>query len=77
MKMKHPNVKVQQALVDLWKEVPEGAPVVVTRDLGEQFRTKTRSIPWLLGGHTAVIMVEGISGAYSLERVQRVVDTEA
>jgi hypothetical protein len=77
-----PKVAKQLKLVETWKDVPEGTPVIVTKDLGEEFHTKTRSGPWMLGansrdpsdrtydpGHTAVIMVEGISGGYSLERV--------
>ena len=68
----------QEKLVEEWKDVPEGTDVIVTKDLGEQVRTKTRSLPWLLGGssrgpgHTAVIMVEGISGCYLLERIKKV-----
>ncbi len=71
------KTKVKQIrLMEEWKDVPIGTPVIVTKDLGEQFETKTRSIPWMLGassrgaGHTAVIMVEGISGGYLLERVR-------
>jgi hypothetical protein len=68
--------KAMLALVEKWKDIPEGTPVIVTKDFGEQFHTKTRSAPWLLGsssrdpGHTAVIMVEGISGGYGLWRVR-------
>lgn len=61
----------QQQLVDEWKAVPEGTPVIVTKDNGTEFHTKTRSMAWLLGEHTAVIMVEGISGGYALERVRK------
>jgi hypothetical protein len=68
--MRKPSV-VQTRLVEAWKDVAEGTDVVVTKDRGEQFQTKTRSAPWLLGGHTAVIMVEGISGCYSLERIRK------
>ena len=57
-------------LVAEWQDVPIGTEVVVTKDLGEQRRTKTRSAPQLLGGHTAVIWLEGISGCYDLERVR-------
>lgn len=60
--------KKQQALCDAWK-YPEGTPVRVRKDDGAVLETKTRSEAWMLGGHTAVIMVEGISGCYSLERV--------
>lgn len=67
----------QLALLEKWKSIPLGTPVIVMKDLGEKVRTKTRSGPWMLGassrgaGHTAVIMLEGISGGYLLERVQR------
>ncbi len=68
----------QLRLIEEWKDVPMGTPVIVTKDFGEQFETKTRSEPWMLGassqgpGHTAVIKVEGITGCYLLERVRRV-----
>lgn len=68
--------KAHLALVEKWKDVTEGTPVIVTRDDGSEFKTKTRSIPWMLGassrdpGHTAVIKVEGISGGYGLWRVR-------
>jgi hypothetical protein len=71
------QVAKQLRFVQEWKNVPEGTPVIVTKDDGEQFRTKTRSIPWMLGessrgpGHTAVIKVDGISGGYLLERVRK------
>lgn len=77
MNPRNANLRAQEELVARWKYVPEGTPVIVTKDGGEKFPTKTRSIPWLLGGHTAVIMVDGISGAYSLSRIQRVVGAEA
>lgn len=68
--------KAHLALVEQWKDVPEGTPVIVTKDDGSELKTRTRSIPWMLGassrdsGHTAVIMVEGISGGYGLWRVR-------
>lgn len=64
-------VELQRALVAAWEGTPDGTPVVVTKDRGEQVATKTRSGPWLLGGHTAVIQLEGISGCYALERVRK------
>lgn len=70
--------KAHLALVEKWKGVPEGTAVIVTMDDGTELKTKTRSIPWMLGkssrdpGHTAVIMVEGISGGYGLWRVRLV-----
>jgi hypothetical protein len=69
----------QRGLVEAWTFVPSGTPVIVTKDDGSEFHTKTRSGPWMLGedgngkgGHTAVIMVDGIAGCYGLERVRRV-----
>lgn len=47
-----------------------GTPVVVTKDDGSEVRTKTRSIAWVLGEHTAVVMLEGIRGGYLLSRVR-------
>jgi hypothetical protein len=50
---------------------PVRTPVVVRRDDGSEFHTKTRSEAWLLGGHTPVVMVDGIAGAYLLRRVTK------
>ncbi len=60
----------QKRLADQWKDAPEGTRVVVTKDDGTEVVTKTRSAGFLLGGHTACIMLEGISGCYALERVR-------
>lgn len=65
------EVKLQGALVEAWKGTPEGTDVIVRKDLGDEVRTKTASEPFMLGGHTACIMLEGISGAYALERVRK------
>lgn len=65
------RLKHQARLVDAWKNTPVGIAVVVTKDDGTEFRTTTRSDPWLLSGHTAVIMVVGIAGGYMLERVRK------
>lgn len=73
----HSGPKAVAALLEEWKDVPEGTPVIVLKDDGSEFATKTRSAPWALGassrgpGHTAVIMVEGISGGYSLCRIRK------
>lgn len=47
-----------------------GTAVDVTRDNGEVLRTKTASEAQMIGGHTAVIWVDGITGCYSLNRVK-------
>ena len=61
----------QQKLVDRWNSrYPVGVEVRVTKDLGEVVETKTRSEASMLGGHSAVIWLEGISGCYLLSRVK-------
>ena len=62
--------QAQLAAVDRWNlHHRVGTPVIVLRDDGSEFETVTRSTAWLLGGHSAVIQVEGIAGSYSLSRV--------
>lgn len=51
------------------KNWPIGTRVIVTKDDGSKLFTKTSSAPWMLGGHTPVILVEGISGCHLLDRV--------
>lgn len=51
------------------QELPVGTEVQVLKDNGDVVATKTRSLPWKLGGHTWVVMLEGISGCYDLARV--------
>ena len=53
------------------KSYPVGTEVIVTKDDGSEFHTKTSSESWMLGGHTPVILVEGISGCYALERIRK------
>ncbi len=68
--MKRPNpAKLAKEVEDFNLHVPVGAPVTVRKDMGELFETRTRSEAWVMSGHTAVVMVEGISGGYLLERV--------
>lgn len=64
---KRPN---PQEAVDLFNaRVPVGAEVSVVRDDKTATVTKTTSAAYVLGGHTAVIMLEGISGCFLLSRV--------
>lgn len=66
--------------VESWNlSYPVGTRVFVKKDRDEVLETVTRSEAWALGGsgnrpgHTAVIMVEGISGCYLLDRVTPIV----
>ncbi|WP_217446575.1 hypothetical protein [Myxococcus sp. CA040A] len=67
MSLQTQKEKAEKA-VAAWKH-PIGTPVVVKRDNGQELTTKTRSGAELLGGHSAVIWLDGISGCYALERV--------
>lgn len=48
---------------------PVGSPVWVRKDDGRQEATKTRSEAWVMGGHSAMVMLDGIAGGYACERV--------
>ena len=63
--------KQQEKLVADWNRANAvGANVIVTKDDGTEFPTITKTQAQLMGGHSAVIWLEGISGAYSLDRVR-------
>lgn len=52
-----------------WNDLcPPGTPVTMTNDVGEKIDTKTRSVAWVLGGYS-VVMVEGTAGGYLLSRM--------
>lgn len=63
----------QQKLVDDWNAAyPIGTPVTrykLINPLAEPQETKTRSAAWLMSGHSAMVMVEGISGGVLVESV--------
>jgi len=61
-----------QETVDKWNQAnPVGTDVDVTDDLGQVTGTRTRSEAWVLGGHTAVVQIEGKAGCMALSRVTR------
>lgn len=69
--MKRPTPAQMLKAAREWNEVhPVGTPVTVTKDRGEKVETTTRSEAWVMGGHTAVVLLEGISGGYLLSRVK-------
>ena len=69
------NCPNQQRLVDVWnRDCPVGTPVLYwlgARE-GEGKRSKTRSSAELLGGHTAVVWIEGVSGCVALSHVRNI-----
>lgn len=61
-----------QKQCDAWNAAnPVGCNVVLTKDNGEQFPTKTRTDAHVLSGHSAVIWLNGVRGCYALDRVKR------
>lgn len=67
-----PNIrKLTQEVAAFNDAVKPGDDVIVIKDDGRRVQTRTRSEAWILGGHTAVVLLEGISGGYLLERVRR------
>jgi hypothetical protein len=72
--VKLPNPKEEQKRVDAWNSAhPVGTPVVRYKLINpkrEPVTTATRSAAWLMGGHTGVVMVEGIAGGISLDALE-------
>lgn len=68
--MKNHAARQQRAVEDWNQKHPNaGVPVTVRLDSGAELETKTTSQASLLGGHSAVIWLEGVKGCYALERV--------
>lgn len=56
--------------INAWnKKYPPGTPVTLENDRGNIERTYTRSEAWLLGSGHPVVLVEGRSGGYGLNRI--------
>lgn len=71
MRIAIPNPRKAEAAARDWNSKnPVGCNVEVTLDDGSLKETKTASEAWVLGGHTAVIKLEGIAGGYALNRVR-------
>ena len=67
------NARIQELEVENWNLRHQvGVDVEVTMDNREVRKTKTRSQAFMLSGHSAVIHLEGIAGAYLLARVRAV-----
>lgn len=52
--------------------IREGDAVQCRRDDGTVTSHVATSDPWLMGGHTWVIKMSGISGGFALDRVRKV-----
>lgn len=49
---------------------PHGTEVILTKDSGEEVRTKTRGDAYMCNAGYPVIHLEGIAGYYLLDRVR-------
>ena len=60
--------------VESWNKLfPLGTPVRVYRIYQEEktaFNSKTRSAAWVMGGHSAMVMVEGQAGGHCLTHLE-------
>jgi hypothetical protein len=57
-----------QKLVDEFNQkYPVGMTVILTKDFGEEIKTKVRHPAYVLQGHSAVAFFEGVSGCYHIE----------
>jgi hypothetical protein len=72
--MKSPNPeKLAKQAADWNASHPIGTPVTrykIINPLREENETKTRSEAWVMGGHSVMVMVEGVSGGVLLESVK-------
>lgn len=48
-----------------------GTQVLLVTDTGLSVATKTRSEPWLMGGHSWMVKVEGKSGGICVTHIHR------
>lgn len=65
------RVKIQELEVENWNlKHPVGKKVKVELDNGSWIETTTNAPASMLGGHTAVAWLNGISGCYRLSRVR-------
>lgn len=63
--------------LELWNSLnPVGSPCDLIQNDGTMLRTKTRSVAWNLGHGQAVVLVEGKTGGWELERV-RILETHS
>jgi len=73
-----PNPKqLRQAVADWNLQHGIGRKVKVTKDDGDTVVSRTSSMAWIMGDHSAVIMIEGIVGAYRLDRCQPITGAAA
>jgi hypothetical protein len=71
------DLPAQTVTAEAWNAAYKpGQPVIVRRDDGSLWNTKTRSEAWNLGHGQPVVMLEGKSGGYDLSRVRPIFNDE-
>lgn len=72
--MKKPNIVKLQAEADKWNaKHPVGTPVIrykLIDPLEDGSSTVTTSEAWVMGGHSVMVMVGGVSGGVCIESVK-------
>ena len=71
-----PLYAIERQVNDWNAQHPIGTHVIVRRAQNREEHTETCSQAWVLSGHSAVIMLKGISGCYSLDHVRLAPQTE-
>ena len=70
---KQPNLKqLTKAAVAFNRKHPIGTPVMrykIIDPLEDGSPTKTRSVAWIMGGHSVMVLVEGVFGGVCIESV--------
>ncbi len=76
---KRPSLAALKRQVNDWNSAHPlpGVPVIVKLDDGSEKATRTQSEAQILGDHSAVIWLDGISGCYALDRVRHNPNPEA
>ena len=76
----HHNLDALEQTAREWNDNnPIGSPVTRYRlinPLREGMATTTGSEAWVMGGHSVMVMVVGVSGGVLLESVKRITDEE-
>ena len=69
--MSTPKLVTLQKQCDAWNKAnPIGRDVILTKDNGQEFGTRTRTRAFLCDSGYPVIFVDGVSGYYLLDRVR-------
>lgn len=66
------TLSLAEAEARAWNERPVGGLVEYTDDIGKKSLERTRSGAWVVGGHAAVVLLEGRVGGVPLRRCRRV-----